>query len=111
METFITEVSTTRTNIAIASRTASLRPSLASPGAPVPDSTVISGSPLRQPCAFGAPFAPAWPRTQPSDPSPALTHVRQDGDRIENPLTVQLPVLHVCCYTHRGELGHKTAEA
>ena len=74
METFITEVSTTRTNIAIASRTASLRSSLASPGALVPDSPVIPGSPLRQSCAFGAPFAPAWPRTQPSDPHRPSPH-------------------------------------
>src|SRR5215469_12340971 len=45
MDTFITDVSTTRTNIAIASRTASLRLAPASTGALVPDSTVTAGSP------------------------------------------------------------------
>jgi hypothetical protein len=48
METFITDVSTTRTNIAIASRMASLRSPLARAGALVPDSLVIAGSPSRQ---------------------------------------------------------------
>src|SRR5690348_3160259 len=50
METFITDVSTTRTNIAAASRIASLRSALASPGALVPASLVIAaGRPW--PCA------------------------------------------------------------
>src|SRR5215468_9121162 len=42
METFITDVSTTRTNIAIASRMASLRSSLASAGAPTADLAVTA---------------------------------------------------------------------
>src|SRR5215471_7999160 len=48
METFITDVSTTRTNIAIASRTASLRSPFASSGALVPASPVIARSPSRR---------------------------------------------------------------
>jgi hypothetical protein len=53
MDTFITDVSTTKTNIAIASKMASLRSPLASAGALAPDSPVIAGSPSRQSCAFG----------------------------------------------------------
>jgi hypothetical protein len=53
MDTFITDVSTTRTNMAIASKIASLRSPLAIAGALALDSTVIAGSPSRQSCAFG----------------------------------------------------------
>ena len=51
MDTFITDVSTTRTNMAIASKMASLRSPLAIAGALAPDSAVIAGSPSRQACA------------------------------------------------------------
>src|SRR5215467_9828911 len=45
MDTFITEVSTTRTNMAIASRTASLRSLAPSPAAPAPGPAVTGVSP------------------------------------------------------------------
>jgi hypothetical protein len=53
MDTFITDVSTTRTNMAIASKMASLRSPLVITGALVPDSPVKAGSPSRPSCAFG----------------------------------------------------------
>src|SRR5438874_2259450 len=91
METFITDVSTTRTNIAIARSMASLRPPLASSGALVSVSPVIESSPPNR----HAPWAGGWRRAlrfHRVPPGAAVsvsqTHVRRDA-RIGNPLETQ----------------------
>src|SRR5438094_1256541 len=91
METFITDVSTTRTNIAIARRMASLRPPLASSGALVSVSPVIESSPPNR----HARWAGGWRRTLrfhrvPPDAAVLVsqTNIRRDA-RIGNPLETQ----------------------
>src|SRR6266487_2993033 len=104
METFITEVSTTRTNIAIASRMASLRPLLVSSGALVPASPVIEGSPPQHSCAFGRRPA-ACPSLHRVPPETAVlvsqTHVRRDS-QIGNPIETQ------CCLSGSGTRASST---
>src|SRR5215469_10389639 len=107
IDTFITDVSTTRTNIAIASRIASLRFPADSSVALVPGPAVMAADPPRS-CALSGGQQHALPAIAPlgAAVSVSQTFARIRGDsRFGSLLMVQLEVLVVCRDSRRELVG------